>query len=202
MFWAVYFQDGLALTLFTDRHTDLKAWGWDTQNFQAINPIGILALSPVFVLLWKLLQSQGREPSTPAKMGMGLAVLGLAMLVMAHASSLLPADVRSGAVDVTPEGFKVSPWYVATAFGLFVVAELLISPMGLSFVTQYAPPGRTGLLMGLWFASLGTGIYTTGYLNSLGLNLVPFYRLLAGLMLGGSVVLFLLLRKLHRVLGT
>jgi POT family proton-dependent oligopeptide transporter len=200
MFWAIYFQDGLALTLFTERHTNLKAWGWDTQNFQAINPIGILVLSPIFVLLWKLLQSQGREPSTPAKMAMGLAVLGLAMLIMAHASGLLPSESRSGLTE-TPQAFKVSPWYVATAFGLFVVAELFLSPMGLSFVTQYAPPGRSGLLMGLWFASLGTGVYTTGYLNSLGLGLVPFYRLLAGLMLGCALVLFLLLRRLNRILG-
>src|SRR5262249_332582 len=79
MFWAVYFQDGLALTLFTERHTDRAAWGWDTQNFQAINPIGILVLSPVFVLLWKVMQIQGVEPSTPAKMACGLAVLGVAM---------------------------------------------------------------------------------------------------------------------------
>jgi POT family proton-dependent oligopeptide transporter len=200
MFWAVYFQDGYALTLFTEKHTDRNAWGWDTQYFQAINPIGILVLSPLFVLLWKFLQRKKLEPSTPAKMACGLAVLGVAMLVMAYASGLLPAEYKSGLKD-TPEGFKVSPWYVAISFGLFVVAELLISPMGLSFVTQYAPPGRTGLLMGLWFASLGVGIYTTGYLSSLGLDLVPFYRLLAGLMFGGALILFLSLPRLRRMLG-
>jgi POT family proton-dependent oligopeptide transporter len=191
LFWTVFFQDAYAMILFAERHTDAAAWGWLPETFLTINPACIFLLSPLLVFLWRSLGEKKREPSTPAKMAIGLACTGLAM-------SILVAGAR--AVETAPGG-RVSPWYLGSSFVFLTLGELCLSPMGLSFVSRYAPPGRAGLLMGCWFGSLAIGNYMTGALGGLGLSDANFFALLAGIMFGASVVLFLFLRKVERALA-
>lgn len=190
LFWSVFFQEFYALTLFADQHTDRSGWGWDAENFLTINPAGIFLFSPLFVWIWQLLRRKNLEPSTPAKMGFGILSLGFAMAVMIYASSLIPESTNA----------LVSPWFISAALVLLTIGELFLSPMGLSFVTKYAPPGRKGTLMGAWFGSLALGIYTTGALGSLGLSLVGFYTLLSVMMFVTAIILFLSLKKLKAAL--
>ena len=149
LFFTGFEQAGSSFTLFAERFTNRHiAWLNDdipTAWFQSLNPIFIIALSPLFAALWKALGRRRLDPSTTAKFAFGLLQLGLAMMVMAWAASL------------ATRGTLVSPnWLVATYF-LQTMAELCLSPVGLSAVTKLAPARFVGQMMGMWFAATALG---------------------------------------------
>jgi POT family proton-dependent oligopeptide transporter len=124
------------------------------------------------------------EPSTPGKILSGMLIMGGSMLVMALASRL------GGNVDRP----IMSPAWLIGAYGFITLAEVLISPMGLSYVSKVAPPKVRGLMMGCWFAATATGSYGSGFLGR-SYGRFPhdhYYLLLAGL-LGFAAFLTLLL---------
>jgi POT family proton-dependent oligopeptide transporter len=146
-FWACYEQFGSSLSLFADRHLlrTIGIFEIPASWFQSINPVVILLFAPLVALLWERLRKQNREPSAPAKMVAAYILLGI------------------GFVFATWAGFRsetwlrVSPlWFIST--DLFRSwGELLLSPVGLSYVTKVAPHRYASRLMAAWFLAEGVG---------------------------------------------
>jgi POT family proton-dependent oligopeptide transporter len=123
----------------------------NAELFQSINPGFIILFAPLMVGLWQLLSRRRREPSTPAKIGMGLLLTGMSALVMV------------GAVHFAgdPEG-KVSSWWLFGTYAVITVGELCLSPMGLSLVSKLSPPHIRSFMMGGWFLSTSVGNKLSG----------------------------------------
>lgn len=120
----------------------------DPASYQQFNPFFVVALTPFSLALFGWLASKGKEPSAPRKIGYGMLVAGGAYVVMICASLNL----------VGTNGDVSSNWLIST-YLLLTFAELLLSPMGISFVSKVAPPKLKGSMMGGWFAATAVGNY-------------------------------------------
>lgn len=118
------------------------------QQFQQFNPFFVVALTPVSMAVFGVLAKKGKEPSSPRKIGLGMIVAALGFLILVVCSFPLasPAELKAqGGVSST----LVSPnWLISTYFVL-TFAELLLSPIGISFVTKVAPPKYKGMMMAI-----------------------------------------------------
>ena len=142
LFWMAFHQNSVTLTFFANKNTDTN---WDAETFAAINPFFILAFSPLMVALWGWLGRRGLEPSSVSKMVLAMFVTGLAYTVMVGAG-LAGGDTG-----------KVSPYWLVSCYALLTVAELWLSPIGLSLTSKLAPPKYRGLWMGFWFLATAVG---------------------------------------------
>lgn len=136
-----------ALTYFYSSTPD-PLTGIQPQQYQQFNPFYVVALTPVSLALFGWLASRKKEPSAPRKIGYGMLMAGVAYAVMMVGSWSLVGT--SGAV---------SPNWLISTYLLLTFAELLLSPMGISFVSKVAPPKYKGAMMGGWFAATAIGNY-------------------------------------------
>ena len=120
----------------------------DPAKYQQFNPFYVVALTPFSMALFGWLGSKGKEPSAPRKIGYGMIMAAAAYGVMVFAS--LGLQGTNGAV---------SPNWLISTYLLLTFAELLLSPMGISFVSKVAPPKLKGSMMGGWFAATAVGNY-------------------------------------------
>lgn len=132
------------------------------EKFQVFNPMFIVLMTPVIVGLFAYLNKRGKEPSSPAKIGIGMAITALAYVIMVVASVGL-APVYS--LDGGTSALTVSPFFLISTYFTLTIAELHLSPMGLSFVSKVAPPKMKGLLMGGWFGATAIGNYLAGFVG-------------------------------------
>lgn len=141
--WAIYRINGYAETN-----------PFTPQLFQHFNPFFIVLLTPVSVALFNYLASKGKEPTAPRKIAYGMIIAGLAYLLMVFSSTglLSPMD-RGEVVDYA----RVTPYWLISTYFMLTIAELFISPMGISFVSKVAPPKYKGLMQGGWFAATAIG---------------------------------------------
>lgn len=150
VFWMAFNQNGLTLTFWADDNT---AWDVSGTIANAINPGWILILSFPLVYVWRRLGEAGKEPSTPAKMTMGMLLTGLSFFILYWAAKLGEASVTGP----DPYDYLVSPWWLIASYGLVTLGELLLSPMGLSLVSKVAPTRMRGMMMGGWFVATAVG---------------------------------------------
>jgi proton-dependent oligopeptide transporter, POT family len=147
MFWSGFEQAGSSFNLFAERYTQRILLGAEVPAswFQSLGPLFIITLAPVMAAMWMTLVRRNLEPSLPVKFALGLLLLGAGFVVMAVASRFVAA------------GQKVWPTWLITTYFVHSVAELCLSPVGLSSVTKLAPQRLVGQMMGVWFlaASLG-----------------------------------------------
>jgi POT family proton-dependent oligopeptide transporter len=145
VFWMIYDQSGSTLTVFAEHDTSTKLLGIDfpASWFQSLNPLFVMALAPVIALLWVRLGS--RNPSTVVKFAYGLIGIGVSFGVM-----MLAQAAASG-------GTKVIPLWLSAVYLIQTLAELCLSPVGLSATTKLAPRKYAGQLMGLWFLAVTAG---------------------------------------------
>ncbi|MBR4808753.1 MAG: MFS transporter, partial [Bacteroidales bacterium] len=168
------------------------------QQFQQFNPFFVVALTPISMALFGALAKKGKEPSAPRKIGLGMFVAALGYLIMLAASKGQPAPselVSVGGVSPDP----VVPTYLISTYLVLTFAELLLSPMGISFVSKVAPPKYKGLMMGLWFAATAVGNYLSS-IPSMMWNNVPLWVnwcVLMALCVISGLVMFSMLRKLE-----
>jgi POT family proton-dependent oligopeptide transporter len=128
--------------------TPAEVDGIDPAAYQQFNPFFVVALTPVSLAIFGMLARKGKEPSSPRKIGYGMVMAACAYCVMVCAS-----------IGLTGTNGSVSPnWLIAT-YLLLTFAELLLSPMGISFVSKVAPPKLKGSMMGGWFAATAVGNY-------------------------------------------
>ncbi|MFO0607759.1 MAG: peptide MFS transporter [Polyangiales bacterium] len=150
-------------------------------QFQAINPLLIVALGPLFSKLWTRLDQGRFRTSTPTKMAIGMITLGLGFIVMYLGQQL------------AGESGKVSPNWLVAVYAIHTVGELCLSPIGLSMVTKLAPARVGSLAMGLWFTSSAIANYLAGKLESiLEHRHVPIYGFLVVSSIGPALVLLAL----------
>lgn len=188
-FWVAFYQNFFGLTLFAERSTIVLKW-LRPETYQFFEPFFILVLTPLLLSLFSRLGRNNREPSTPVKILLGMLIMSLAMIIMVFASLV------GGNRD---QNIMSPAWLIGTYF-LVTLAEILISPMGQSFVSKVAPPRIAGLMMGGWFAATAAGSYGSGLLGKSYSRLEhhEFFFLLTALMAVAAVLVALFLKKLKR----
>ena len=150
VFWMAFHQNGSTLTFWADDNTD---WDFSGTIANAINPAWILILSFPLVYMWRRLGAVGKEPSTPAKMAMGMLLTGLSFFILYWAAKVGEASVTGP----DPYDYQVSPLWLIASYGVVTLGELLLSPMGLSLVSKVAPVRMRGMMMGGWFVATAVG---------------------------------------------
>ena len=125
-------------------------------DFQQFNPFYVVALTPVSLAIFSALANKGKEPSAPRKIGLGMFVAGAGFLILTLGSMGLASPKELGGT-VSPD--LVSPTWLISTYLVLTFAELLLSPMGISFVSKVAPPKYKGMMMGGWFAATAIGNY-------------------------------------------
>lgn len=148
LFWGLFEQAGGSLNLFTDRYVDRA--GVPASLFQSVNPIFIITLGPLFAMMWPLLGRRGLEPSTPAKFGIALMLVGLGFLALVWGATAV------GVGNATPVLF------IFLIYFLHTTGELCLSPVGLSAMNRLAPAHMAGLVMGAWFFATAGGNFVAG----------------------------------------
>ena len=173
------------------------------QLFQQFNPFYVVFLTPVSMAIFSALANKksakhpnGLEPSAPKKIGLGMfvAALGYLIMIMASLGQPSPAELN-GTVSPDP----VVPAYLITTYLVLTFAELLLSPMGISFVSKVAPPKYKGLMMGLWFAATAVGNYLSSVPGLLW-KAVPLWAnwaILLGLCVIAGAIMFAMLKKIE-----
>jgi POT family proton-dependent oligopeptide transporter len=156
-FWMGFEQAGGTMNLFADKLTDRMIGGWEipASYFQSINPVAIILLGLPVAAFWGRLDRSRYALSTPAKMALGLVILGLGFIVLAF------ADSRARAVG------QVGPWWLVAVYLLHTLGELCLSPVGLSMVTKLAPARVAALMMGVWNLANAAANYLAGILEEL-----------------------------------
>lgn len=126
----------------------------EPETFQQFNPIFIVTLTPVVVGIFAWLRKKDKEPSTPRKIGYGmiLASAGFVIMVLGSLALTSPADLAG-----QPSPDRVSPYWLISSYFVLTVAELFLSPMGLSFVSKVAPSRYQGLMQGGWLGATALG---------------------------------------------
>ena len=194
VFWAVYEQQGNTLQIFADRNADWHVFGWQMPStwFQSVNPMFIFTLTPLLNMYWTWQSARGREPGSITKMAMGCVLLGVSFLPLLYITHGLGETQRISFL-----------WLVGSTMVL-TVGELYLSPIGLSFVVQVAPPRLVSMLMGMWYLSNFIGNYLTGYLGTF-YEKMPresFFLMLGVLGVAAGAAIFALGRPIRKAVGT
>jgi len=192
LFWAGFEQAGSSMNLFGERMTQRVILGWEmpASFLQSVNSIFIILLAPVFGALW--IRLGRRQPSTPAKMGFGLAFLAIGFLVLAWGASF------------TAGGARVSMLWLIVTYLLHTVGELCLSPVGLSSVTKLSPKRLVGQMMGTWFMGTALGNLIAGLAAGgfQGMSMAELFSAVAKVTGVAGIVLLLFSRPIRRLMGT
>ncbi len=196
-FWFVFQQAGSSLTLFAKEYTNRVLFGFEVPAswFQTINAFLIVALGPVFAILWK--KRAGLFPSSPIKFAMGIlfAALGFFWLVPSAHAARPSLDSAITQVNMS--------WLVGV-YVFHTVGELCISPVGMAYVSKLAPKQLAGQLMGAWFFATGIGAYLAGKAAGL-MGAYPVWQifLFSGLFaIAMSILLWTVVsRVIHKIMG-
>ncbi|HEX5874527.1 MAG TPA: peptide MFS transporter [Pyrinomonadaceae bacterium] len=208
VFWMAFHQNGATWTYWANDNTDWGASavvpviigiftlglidGSDVSGVisNAINPFFVIVLTFPLIWFWGWLDKKGKEPSTPAKMGIGMLLVAAAYMIMYQAA------VSGGNTG------RVSPWWLITAYGVITLGELMLSPMGLSLVSKVAPIRMRGLMMGGWFAATATGNYLVGTIGVKWTDWThsKFFFVVAVMCAAVGLLLFLILKPLKRAM--
>lgn len=167
------------------------------QIFQQFNPFFIILLTPVTVGFFSYLANKEKEPSAPRKIGIGMLLAALGFLVLLVSSIGLPAPSEiKGTSDVL-----VSPNVLIGTYFVLTLAELFLSPMGLSFVSKVSPPQYAGLMQGGWLAATAVGNLLVGVMGAFWeeLSLVAFWGVLIACCLLSAAFIFAVMKRLERV---
>jgi len=150
LFWAVFEQAGSTLSLFARDSTRNVVFGWEfpASWWQSLNAMFIFILAPVFAWMWVKLGK--REPSTPTKFAIGLIGVGLGFLI------LVPG------AQIALTGVKVGVGWLFAVYLVHTLAELYLSPVGLSAMTKLAPARVVSQMMGVWFLGASIGNFLGG----------------------------------------
>ena len=157
-FWFSFHQNGMSLSFFARDFVDSSAVA--PEVWQAINPFFVIVLTPVIMAIFAYLGRRGINISTPKKIGIGMLIAGLAFVFLAIFSSSqgYPSADAFKAMPVAEQVAHKAHWWVLIATYFFLtVAELFISPLGLSFVSKVAPKSMLGLCQGLWLGATAIG---------------------------------------------
>ena len=161
----------------------------DAPIFQQFNPCFVVMLTPVSMAIFSSLAKKGKEPSAPRKIGLGMLVAACGFIIM-----------TLGSIGLT-DGETVSPNWLVSTYLVLTFAELLLSPMGISFVSKVAPPKMKGMMMGGWFVATAVGNLLVSIPALLWGNvpLVVVWGVLVVLCLLSALFIFSIMKRLEKV---
>jgi proton-dependent oligopeptide transporter, POT family len=219
-FWMGFEQAGSTMTIFADAQTNRSVGASEipASFFQSINPLMIMLLAAPFSAMWLRMERSKNHISTPAKMAWGLIILGLGFLLMYVAQQLAgdpnyvtnvigDAGKGEGLMALSSVTFEASlipqsqvgPLWLVAVYIIHTVAELFLSPIGLSMVTKLAPAKMISLMMGVWFMSSAVANYLAGALEGIVEHYdLSVYFFLIGSSIGAGLLLFALTPLLKR----
>jgi len=206
LFFVFYQQMSTSLTLFALRNVDwdfsvlgVHLFNWTPAQFQALNPIWIMLLSPVLATLYTRLGRSGRDASIATKFAFGFFVVAIGFLIYAV----------SGNFAVNG---RVSSWFMVWGYGFYSLGELLVSGLGLAMIARYVPPRMGGFMMGTYFVMTGISQYLGSVVANFAqipdtmtdpLQSLPLYTHLFGwlgmMALGGTLLAIVLLPLMRRL---
>ena len=154
-FWFSFHQNGQSLSLFARDFvvTDSIA----PEIWQAVNPFFVIVLTPLIMLFFGALSRRGQQISTPKKIAIGMGIAALAFIVMAVGSYFANLPLHKDIIAVGTSPVKVTPFLLMLTYLILTVAELYISPLGISFVSKVAPPKYQGIMQGGWLGATALG---------------------------------------------
>ncbi len=170
------------------------------QMFQHFNPFFIVALTPLVVGLFAWMNKKGKEPSAPRKIGYGMLITAAAYTILVIGSLGLPSPKSLGGL-VAPAASQVSVYWLISTYFTVTIAELLLSPIGISFVSRVAPPKYKGLMQGGWFAATAIGNNLVGVVAWFWMR-VPLWAVWAILVTAcvlSATFIFSIMKRLERV---
>lgn len=192
VFWMAFEQAGGSLNLFADEKSQLEVGGFAIPSswYQNVNPFGIIILSPVFAYVW--LKWGRRAPSSPAKFAFSALVIGISFIVAALGSQLF---------DSTHE--RISPLWLVSIYVMHTIAELCMSPIGLSMVTKLSPQRVVSQVMSIWFLANANANFLAG--QTLVLSEVftdtQMYLGIAAITLVAGLFLAIMIRPIRSMMG-
>lgn len=190
IFWGIEESGSVVLALFAQERTVLHIGGWHfaAANFQTLNPVFIMILTPFFVWLWENWKNQ---PSAPSKFAAGLIFAGLSYVLMAVPGWLFGTSGR------------VSPFWLVGSWFIVEIAEMLISPIGLSVTTKLAPQAFKSQMMSMWFLADAVGQAVNSqivkYYSSA--TEVPYFLAIGIVSVVFGIVMFFFSKKIHSLMA-
>ena len=172
--------------------------------FQQFNPFYVVALTPVSMALFSSLAAKGKEPSAPRKIAYGMVVAAIAYALMAFASYGLPLPQTEMGADGNPVAVHVAdvtPNLLIMVYLVLTFGELLLSPMGISFVSKVAPPKYKGMMMGGWFVAtaIGNQLVVVGGLLWGAVPLWVCWSVFLVICLVAAIFMFAMMKRLEKV---
>jgi POT family proton-dependent oligopeptide transporter len=196
-FWAGFEQAGSSLTLYTDRFLDLSIGTFDVPStwFQSINPALIILCAPILSTIWIKMAQKNKNISIPAKMAMGIILLGVGFVFT------IIAVLKTGS-DPNHITVKANMMFMVMTYFFHTIGELVLSPVGLSAVSRYAPVKLASLLMGVWLSSSFFANLLAGKLAALTatLGMLEIYAYIGGAAVVLGLILLALSPKLAKML--
>ena len=190
IFWGIEESGSVVLALFAEQRTVLHigSWHFAAANFQTLNPLFIMILTPFFVWLWSKWKKQ---PSAPGKFAAGMVFAGLSYMWMA-----LP-----GIIHGTTSG-RVSPFWLVGSWFIVEIAEMLISPIGLSVTTKLAPKAFQSQMMSMWFLADSAGQAVNAqivkYYSSS--TEIPYFLTIGAVSVVFGLIMFCFVKKIHALM--
>lgn len=170
------------------------------QMFQHFNPFFIVALTPLVIGIFAWMNKKGKEPSAPRKIGYGMLITAGAYTILVLGSLGLPSPKSLGGL-VAPAASQVSVYWLISTYFAVTIAELFLSPIGISFVSRVAPPKYKGLMQGGWFAATAIGNNLVGVIAWFWMR-VPLWAVWAILVAAcvlSATFIFSIMKRLERV---
>ncbi|MDR0971383.1 MAG: peptide MFS transporter [Bacteroidales bacterium] len=203
-FWFSFHQNGVSLSYFA--RDFVKTSSIPPEIWQAVNPFFVIVLTPLIMLIFSTLSKRGINISTPMKIGIGMGIAGIAYAFLTIVSAIngYPSYNDFKEIDAAAqEAMKIGPWVLIVMYFFMTVAELFISPLGLSFVSKVAPPHLQGLMQGLWLSATAVGnllLFIGGILYS-NVPLWSCWIVFLAVCAVSMIVMLSMVRWLERVTG-
>ena len=196
--WAVIFIASIYGVYYIVNNVYDPTMDIEPEKFQHFNPIFIVFLTPVIVWFFAKLNEKGKEPSTPRKIAIGMFLASLAYIILIIPSLHLPAPREIGDAG-SPE--RVSEYWLITTYLTLTIAELFLSPMGISFVSKVAPPKLKGSMQGAWLGAtaLGNLLLQVGSFFWTRLELWQVWAIFVGVTALSGLFMVSILKKLEKI---
>ncbi|MDR0973744.1 MAG: peptide MFS transporter [Prevotellaceae bacterium] len=209
-FWLAFHQNGYSLTYFARDYVDLSTINIDlgftqikgAEIFQSVNPFCVVFLTPFVMWIFGALHKKGKEPSIPMKIAIGMGIASLAYIFLLIFSLTLPSKVELSTMSIDQiNAIRVTPWVIVGLYAILTVAELFISPLGISFVSKVAPPHMQGLMQGFWLAAtaIGNSLLWIGGLLYMEVPIWACWLVFAVATAASMIVMLSMVRWLERV---
>lgn len=202
-FWFSFHQNGQSLSVFARDFVNTNSVA--PEIWQCINPFFVIVLTPIIMFVFGALARRNKDISTPKKIAFGMGITAMAyifLMIVSIAYNYPSGEEFKGMAETVKESMKAGPYVLILTYFFLTVAELFISPLGLSFVSKIAPKHLQGICQGLWLSSTAIGNLFIA-LGVTMLNSFPYqwecWAVFAGLCLLSMSVMFGMVKWLERV---